>query len=145
MAGTDLINNAKPRVLVVRGILRDPEGKTLLVRRSARNQSWPGLWEFPGGKAAEGEGPAAALERELKEETGIDVTEGPLLMSFEWPREKDVIDYRVYYVFPASFTLVLSPEHDAAGWFRDDELPGLDVSPPIRLVIKKMLLQAMTG
>jgi 8-oxo-dGTP diphosphatase len=45
----------------------------VLIAQRPAGKSLAGLWEFPGGKLAEGETPEAALVRELHEELGIDV------------------------------------------------------------------------
>ena len=58
---------------VAAGILRDAAGRVLIAERLC-DGSLNGLWEFPGGKIGPGETAAAALERELAEELGIDVT-----------------------------------------------------------------------
>jgi len=47
-------------------------GRVLIARRPARVHLG-GLWEFPGGKVAAGEEPAAAVVRELDEELGVAV------------------------------------------------------------------------
>lgn len=53
--------------------LIDADGRVLLAQRP-EGKPMSGLWEFPGGKIADGETPEAALARELKEELDIDVT-----------------------------------------------------------------------
>jgi 8-oxo-dGTP diphosphatase len=45
-------------------------GRILVARRDA-GAHLGGLWEFPGGKIEEGEGPPATALRELSEETGL--------------------------------------------------------------------------
>ncbi|MCA8906331.1 MAG: (deoxy)nucleoside triphosphate pyrophosphohydrolase [Rhodospirillaceae bacterium] len=66
-----------PLVLVVAVALVDADGRVLLARRPP-GKAMAGLWEFPGGKVAEGETPEAALIRELREELGIDTHESCL-------------------------------------------------------------------
>ncbi|WP_332871528.1 (deoxy)nucleoside triphosphate pyrophosphohydrolase [Parvularcula mediterranea] len=51
--------------------LIDRAGQVLLTQRPP-GKAHQGLWEFPGGKVEEGEDPAEALIRELREELGID-------------------------------------------------------------------------
>jgi 8-oxo-dGTP diphosphatase len=58
-------------MMVVAVALVDGEGRVLLQQRPPGRQM-AGLWEFPGGKIDEGEGPEEALIRELREEVGID-------------------------------------------------------------------------
>ena len=58
-------------LLVAACALIDKDGRVLMARRP-EGKDHAGLWEFPGGKLAEGETPEAALVRELKEELAID-------------------------------------------------------------------------
>jgi 8-oxo-dGTP diphosphatase len=60
------------RVEVAAAVILRDDGRFLLGQRPA-GKVYAGYWEFPGGKVEPGEGPLAALERELREELGITV------------------------------------------------------------------------
>jgi 8-oxo-dGTP diphosphatase len=68
------------------GVLLRDDGRVLLADRP-EDKPYAGYWEFPGGKIEQGESVAAALERELHEELGIDI--GPsvpwLTFEFDYP------------------------------------------------------------
>ena len=54
------------------GVVSDPDGRILISRRhQVAHQG--GLWEFPGGKVEPGEALSEALQREFREEVGIEV------------------------------------------------------------------------
>lgn len=68
--------SAKPGVLcVAAGILR--RDYRILACRRRLDGAFGGKWELPGGKLQDGEAPAEALVRELREELGIEAHPGP--------------------------------------------------------------------
>jgi 8-oxo-dGTP diphosphatase len=61
----------------VGGLLYDDAGRLLVIQRG--HEPGRGLWSVPGGRVEPGEDDAAALIREMREETGLDVAPGPLV------------------------------------------------------------------
>lgn len=76
----------KLRLRVVAAALFDSSGFVLLAERPA-GKHMAGWWEFPGGKVGVGESDAEALERELREELGIEsrALRAIATMSHEYP------------------------------------------------------------
>ncbi len=72
MADSPVAPGQRQEVQVAAGILVAPDGRVLLGRRPA-SKVYAGYWEFPGGKVEPGESMRAALDRELREELGIEV------------------------------------------------------------------------
>jgi len=66
---------------VAAGVLQQATGQALIAQRPA-NKHAGGAWEFPGGKLEPGESPRDGLERELREELGIDVLEAESLLAY---------------------------------------------------------------
>ena len=65
---------------VVAGALRAGDGRVLVARRPEGKQLG-GLWEFPGGKLEPRETPRTGLERELREELGVEVVDAEPLVA----------------------------------------------------------------
>ena len=110
--------STKPSTLVAAKTLLVHQGKALLLRRSESDPSSPGTWELPGGKLEYGETPKQAALRELKEESGISGTLGPILyadsiMGLRTNRQFIVV---VYLAFAQDSTVTLSFEHSDYLW-----------------------------
>jgi 8-oxo-dGTP diphosphatase len=79
----------------VGGLAYDDEGRLLVVQRA--NEPGRGLWSLPGGRVEPGEDDAAALVREMAEETGLVVQPGALVGRVRRGRY-EIADYRCQVV-----------------------------------------------
>ena len=86
--------------LTVLGVILRPDGKFLITQRVMTKAWAPGWWEVSGGAAQAGEDSFDAVVREVREETGLDVTdcEGGYLFTYhrENPGEGDNYFVDVY-------------------------------------------------
>ena len=86
--------------LTVLGVIRHTNGRYLITKR-VMTKSWaPGWWQVSGGGVMAGEDSRTAVLREIREETGLDVSdwEGGYLFSYrrDNPKEKDNYFVDVY-------------------------------------------------
>lgn len=81
-------------VHVAVGVLIDPLTGAVLVARRPEHVHQGGFWEFPGGKVEVGETVITALQRELREELGIELDSAePLLqVSHAYPEKTVLLD-----------------------------------------------------
>ena len=97
------------------------EDKVLLVRRAA-NDTYPGMWEFPGGGVDESENETTveACRRETKEETGIDLPQFPTGEVLVHPT-RTALRIVLRFDLEEIPNLLLSHEHDEALFLNLDE------------------------
>lgn len=101
----------------VAAIIVNEKGEVLLLDHVLRSRL---SWGAPGGFLAHGEQPVAAVRRELREETGIEITGAELF------RVRTVGGRHVEIMFRAEAVgtaTVKSREINAVGWFKPGEMP----------------------
>lgn len=119
-------------IIVVGALVRNSEGRLLLIRHHRRG------WEIPQGRVEEGEGLLAALCREVREETGVEVEPGPLAAI----HSKLTPPSALILTFLAAATggkPTPSEESPEVGWFEEAEGLGLVTHPVNRQRLETLL------
>jgi ADP-ribose pyrophosphatase YjhB (NUDIX family) len=107
-------------------IIRNSEGRILMLRRSKADNFMPGQWSLPGGKMEENEEPIESAMRELTEETNLEAEGGDLILIKDQPNAM-IFYYDLGYVADPNALLILDGhEHDAYAWVNENELMTLD-------------------
>ncbi|SNS02351.1 ADP-ribose pyrophosphatase YjhB, NUDIX family [Geodermatophilus pulveris] len=118
-----------PAVACVGAVVLDGAGRLLLVRRG--NEPGRGLWSVPGGRVEPGESPAAAVEREVREETGLAVRAGAEVGRVRVPGPGvvyDVVDLSCALLDPSA-TPVAGDDADAVTFATAADLDRLTCTP----------------
>lgn len=140
MARTDYVDDpdapaVNSRVPSVVAIVRDDQGRVLLIHRTDNN-----LWALPGGGHDLGESLSDTVVREVREETGYDVEVVTLTGTYTNPNHRMAYDDgEVRQQFSIAFTARLlggqartSSESKQVRWVAPDELDELPMHPSMR-------------
>lgn len=113
----------------VKVLLRNPEGKYLLIRRSQTEDVFQGQWDIPGGRIETGTELMDNLAREVMEETGMVLTSQAKTIAAQdilLPhQDRHVV--RITYIAEADGEPKLSDEHTEYQWVTLDELKNIDM------------------
>ena len=111
-----------PRPRLVAAALIEQKNQILLIRRNL--DPGRGLWALPGGYVEQGEAVEVAMQREVLEETGLQVEAQALVGLYSGERSPTVL--AVYATGAVRGTLkVLTQEIQEAAYFSVDALPPL--------------------
>jgi 8-oxo-dGTP diphosphatase len=116
-------------------VLTDPDGRILLVRQPYRSR-----WYLPGGALRRGETFVQAAERELREETGLEIEltdiRGDIVQSVA-SRWITWVSCITLTPVPAASVRPSSPEITQCAWFGPGELPPIEPSIRRALAVAK--------
>lgn len=125
----------KYQKIVVTGFLIN-KGKVLAVKRSEKETFLPGYFELPGGKIDFGETSEEALQREFREEVGIETKVGKPYRTFSYVSgdgDRHTIEI-VYLVTPVEENpeITLSEAHTESQWVEKDKVQDYNFSEETR-------------
>ena len=123
--------------LTVRGVIKNDDGKILIVKRHPKSRTDPEMWELPGGKVEEGEFFADALIREIKEETDLDSTLGEFCEAVQNDYMHKRTVQLMMYLEDVTGEVKISDEHTDWMWANLEELKSLELSSSLKKVLKK--------
>jgi mutator protein MutT len=122
-------------------VIVDNDNKILLLKRSSDPKLWQhSKWGLVGGVIEKGETPQQAIEREIKEETNLEINK--FTKSFSIQRNPDSIEHIFACRYEGDPTNIkLNEENTNYGWYDVDEMKFLDIVPHlieyITMVFKK--------
>ena len=120
-------------------------GKVLILRESSNYEEGTNLgrYDVPGGRIKPGQRYDESLHREIKEETGLEVTVGRPFCVDEWRPNIDGIENQIIGIFFECFSdsdnVSLSEDHNKSEWINPEEYGNHNLIPGLERVFSKYL------
>jgi mutator protein MutT len=110
-------------------IIVNNDNKILLLKRADDSEIWmPNKWGLVGGGIEKGETPQKAIEREIQEETGLEIKK--FIKSFSINRNADSIEHIFACRYNGEPTDIrLNDENTNYGWYDTSEMEYLNTVP----------------
>jgi ADP-ribose pyrophosphatase YjhB (NUDIX family) len=130
-----------PPEATVGALIFNGTGRVLMIR----TQKWSNLWGIPGGKIKWGETSEAALRREIKEETNLEVTDIQFVCVQDCIHSKEF--YRDAHFVLLNYTCCcvgkphakLNDESYESKWVKPVEACKMPLNTPTRILLKAVM------
>lgn len=126
-------------VVAVHGLIKKGN-KYLFTKRSIKNDYMPNLWDIPGGTIRFGEEIFAALKREVKEETNLEVMPKKLLFAYGYKSNKERHQFQLVYLcdYLSGNVKLDYREHSEYLWLEWEEIGKLKKIAFLRVLYNKL-------
>jgi phosphoglycolate phosphatase-like HAD superfamily hydrolase/ADP-ribose pyrophosphatase YjhB (NUDIX family) len=134
--------NIEPPLATVGGLIFNAQNEVLMIR----THKWSGKWGIPGGKIKRGEMSLAALRRELKEETGLTITDIQFVLVQDCISSKEF--YRDAHFVLLNYTcrcvaknprVVLNEEAREFQWLKLADAKKLRLNKPTKILLDAVM------
>lgn len=118
----------KLHIVAVTAVIRNADGKFLVLKRSEREIAHPGKYTFPGGKVEDNQSVEEALVDEVAEETGMVMKPGKILLkdaAFLRPDGQTVKVFSFLCEVENSNNVTISEDFTDHAWVNLEELRNL--------------------
>ncbi len=125
---------------VVTGIVRNPSGKILLLKKSMDDHIYPGKWSFCSGYVREFEAGEDSVLREIKEETGLMARiekRGKIVEIVDEHKKRHWV-VACYLCSVETDAITLCHENSEFQWVLPQEIPHFDMVPGLEKDLKAL-------
>ena len=134
-------------IATVGALIFNAAGQALMIR----TRKWSNLWGIPGGKIKLGESSIAALRREIKEETNLEIAEIEFVLVQDCIHSKEF--YRDAHFVLLNYTcrcagqteVQLNDEAQEFRWVNVQDALAMDLNQPTRILIEAVLKTGATA